>query len=858
MKRLVYSPSINVWIKTDTGVFDLSPYVTNFVVDRRIDSVSYVQVTFRNPKKPDGRFMFTEHDGVDGSTRPMFHPMDPIIVTLTRLRGRPIQVFTGYCDTTPYVQLFQGEARLEASCTLKRLQYTFWDPALPFVRDFMAEQGWGIAPDGTALNPTAEGDQGKAAKDTNFAKLLYNVLKDIGGWDPTNIFIQELPSDTITQLVANLYKDTKEESASSIRQFHEFLANTLGIPSYGLADSANSSSPTLNPPTEDEIKLYMSLTDNGLHPEKFPSADSLYNAFNPLKSKNGFLPNVDLTLSTALLDLQKSNKEQYQRLLNNSTQWTDNKIKALKSYVELRKSYQTVLALDVGQAHVDKWERLDSSATDIFIPVNIGFDGVSPTNQNVSAIGDGKIVKISIDNKNNHRSLVLELQKPIKMNGKLYPYIKYGYINPTIHGEAGTKTNVVVGQSVKAGDFIASVGQEKDAVGSKISGLSVGIALNENGETFASSTNGVKEFQLVDQLYTTIQELLSSPAKDTKSPFYGNLDPRYAGAPVPAYSDGSTPKYTTQQTATAAAFSSYFAMPGVMEQREAVALTGKRSLLNDKPLLPFIQQLAQASLRRFMSMPNGDFYAFYPDYFGGLGRTPYWQIKDIEIMDGRIELSDDALATHVFMVGDTQPSGGALGFGTVDWIDKINTAGVVSVINAFAADFINGPPDPATPSAISSAGGALSDKGNAINFLKKYGARPLYEDVPAVRSPIYETFVAYQKFCLAWSQQFKTTFEFTYLPELFPGGLVAFPEHGLQCFVEQVQHSGSYTEGFRTTATLTAPAALKGGDGNASSADRSWVHNGMIRAFAMDPNTIAHPANAYNTPAEAPKQRSGG
>jgi hypothetical protein len=259
-----------------------------------------------------------------------------------------------------------------------------------------------------------------------------------------------------------------------------------------------------------------------------------------------------------------------------------------------------------------------------------------------------------------------------------------------------------------------------------------------------------------------------------------------------------------------------------------------------------------------MSMPNGDFYAFYPDYFGGLGRTPYWQIKDIEIMDGRIELSDDALATHVFMVGDTQPSGGTLGFGTVDWIDKINTAGVVNVVNAFAADFINGPPDPATPSAISSAGGALSDKGNAINFLKKYGARPLYEDIPAVRSPIYETFVAYQKFCLAWSQQFKTTFEFTYLPELFPGGLVAFPEHGLQCFVEQVQHSGSYTEGFRTTATLTAPAALKGGDGNASSADRSWVHNGMVRAFAMDPNTIAHPANAYDTPAATPKPRSGG
>ena len=65
MKRLIYSPQINVWIKTDTGVFDLSPYVTEFNIDRRINEKSMAKVSFRNPKIQDindstkTKFMFT-------------------------------------------------------------------------------------------------------------------------------------------------------------------------------------------------------------------------------------------------------------------------------------------------------------------------------------------------------------------------------------------------------------------------------------------------------------------------------------------------------------------------------------------------------------------------------------------------------------------------------------------------------------------------------------------------------------------------------------------------------------------------------------------------------------------------------
>lgn len=251
MKRLVYSPSINAWIKTDNGVFDLSPYIVGCTIDRRINSVSYAQIEFRNPKitDPDDpkrqRFLFTDHprsNSKEGIVRgPMFHPMDPIIITMTRLKGRPIQVFTGYCDTVPYVQLYPGTASLTASCTLKRLQYTYWDPALPFVRQWMEKIGWAITKDGIAFNayPQNSGN----LNDSSFGYLLYKVLEEIGGWDKDDIFIQELPGAKINKIVAKLYEDTAKEQADSIKEFHSFLYEILGAARYGSAGGTGPTTP---------------------------------------------------------------------------------------------------------------------------------------------------------------------------------------------------------------------------------------------------------------------------------------------------------------------------------------------------------------------------------------------------------------------------------------------------------------------------------------------------------------------------------------------------------------------------------------------------------------------------------------
>lgn len=281
--------------------------------------------------------------------------------------------------------------------------------------------------------------------------------------------------------------------------------------------------------------------------------------------------------------------------------------------------------------------------------------------------------------------------------------------------------------------------------------------------------------------------------------------------------------------AMADAFSTFIQLPSIFDSAEALAFTGKRSFIADQPLFPFVQQLAQASMRDFMSMPNGNFFAFFPDYFGLFGRKYYWEVRDIEILDGRIDLSDDSLVTHVAVAGDVTQF-----HASVDVFDLILTSGIFDIFDAFTTQVI-GTSDVnlslANPTAATSKKTAkvtkqtaLANKQAALNFLQVYGARPYVEEVPAIRSPFFELFYAFQTFMLLWAKQFQTTFELTFMPEIFPGGLVAFPDHHIQCYIEEVVHDFDYVNGFTTNISVIAPSAL-------TPAKRTNISEGLARGF---------------------------
>lgn len=258
MQRLVYAPKVYAWVKREgqDKPFNLTPYITSGSVTRRINQVSSAELTLRNPNR---KFTEKTHEGL-----PFFRPMDPITIWMSRLSDYPVQVFTGYLDRTPYLQLHPGVVNIMASCTLKRLLHTYWDPALPYVEGFMRHYNWvanrqtgtlsnlhalGEAlienPDATLDNPNAgqEDDQDKkksklkpweepdknelALTEGGIGRLLYATMKHVGGWDPNTIKIEKLPPDLIEH-VTNIYYAFNEDSKAAKKEVENYLRKLIG------------------------------------------------------------------------------------------------------------------------------------------------------------------------------------------------------------------------------------------------------------------------------------------------------------------------------------------------------------------------------------------------------------------------------------------------------------------------------------------------------------------------------------------------------------------------------------------------------------------------------------------------------
>jgi hypothetical protein len=215
-------------------------------------------------------------------------------------------------------------------------------------------------------------------------------------------------------------------------------------------------------------------------------------------------------------------------------------------------------------------------------------------------------------------------------------------------------------------------------------------------------------------------------------------------------------------------------------------------------------------------MPNGDFFAFYPDYFGETWhRPPYWMIDDIEVLEGRVKLNDASLVTHEYAIGDTFYSGA----GSLQ--SKLFSAGSISILNAFQSGLVTTDADRQKKDGqdketkkLYHAFNRIMKQEEAVQFLERYGARPDVQEFPFIRNPFFEMFMAYQRFMQAWSRQFLSPFKLTFMPELYPGGKVGFPEHGLQMYIEEVTHTWDYNSGFVTEADLSAPAAMMDKKGN--------------------------------------------
>lgn len=820
MRRLVYSPKAYAYIRTDgyPNGLDISEYIVSGEVNRVVNEVSTATITLRNPGK-----RFTQVG------KPVFRPMDPITIFLARYQDKPVQTFTGFLDRTPYLQLFPGTCTIQASCTLKRLLHTYWDPALPFSREFLAKYGWVPFKDGSIANLDAEarkqiiaGTDGELT-DSGFGGLLYAILQQVGNWRKDEIYVEQLPIGIVDDVV-EMYKAFSDDNKAAKQEFSSLLEKIIGANSSGDGGGSDGGSVDLRGGRNVE-KAFNYLVDRGLSqnqaagavggmmgesgvnlsptaeegppPKGYGIAQWSFGRRTSLESKSNF-KSLKVQLDFLWEELQGNENTAFKAIRAAHSleaavnAWVEEfeRPKNKAAAEALRLPYARSVLKSFGGSHFKKGDGSSTSSDGKKVtitnpkelidrvvlpiarkhhidvtPASVAAanathgptvsggrsDHQGPPNLAWAAdMADGTLTK-------NERALAEDLNKVFHMGWKMGDL--------TSHTEGGFRFQLIHGCSDCGGDHTTHVhfGVRKDSPHAKWVGVPGADASSDGSGGGGSSSN----------------------------------------------SDGNI-----TGTATAAAFATELEFPSLEETSEAILLQGGKSLMNDQPLFPFVEQLSNASMRSFQSLPNGNFFSFFPDYFGNyFHRKPYWRIADIEILDGKIELTDDALATHVYVVGDTIPYDG------INIVDKLMSGGVVTVFNAFQGKnwIVNHSPDKplsAKEQKKQAEDGGVSARGqqDAINFLQKYGARPLLIEDPLIRSPYFEAFMAVQKFQLAWSRQFLTTFQLTFMPELYPGGIVAFEEHhGIQCYIDSVTHSWDYESGFTTTAQLSAPAAYGGG-----------------------------------------------
>lgn len=176
MKTLVYSPEVRIYVLHKGVQYDVSADLIRGAVLRRENSAASLTFTLANkPLTPGGQPRYN-------AGQPFaFSRMD--VVTVYMKKTRMIQVFTGFLDSIPYRQLYPGVATFTATCTLKKIMHTWWNPATPANQSFMS--GYGFL--------ATTGGDGQFPADSNIGGLIREVLEKVGNWPRSKIRIQNFP-----------------------------------------------------------------------------------------------------------------------------------------------------------------------------------------------------------------------------------------------------------------------------------------------------------------------------------------------------------------------------------------------------------------------------------------------------------------------------------------------------------------------------------------------------------------------------------------------------------------------------------------------------------------------------------------
>jgi hypothetical protein len=845
MATFVYAPGIRVYIDTERhGTIDISNDLVDYTLQRRSDGPSTLNFSLQNIKR--------KYDGV-------FTPNDRIIVELKRVTW--VRVFTGLLNSVPLITAWPRVVALSASCSLKRLQYWYWDPQL--ASSFQ-----------TVMQAVGDGIN---TADAGISNAIRTLLKEVVGWPENKVHIGAIPPNWFQLILpyARALVDQIEESDT-------YVTNLLGATGYGSVGGSYVGGPSgvvasgvfkspkvykgetfsvgqlLNAEIIIRVGKSMGLGKNVLYAALIAACGEsrlIASAANPTSSARGLFQQLATwgTEADRLNPVEASKKffnaakntKGYQTLSASllaadvqgyrygSGQYTSYEIQAplhdkyLALAEELVREYE--LSANTGATSPSS----DGTTTTIANQVVTDLDTASGTKP-----GANQFVAMAHDlvTRYPHVPYGATTLAQIKGPGQPRQVGCSGFVSWVLMSKfgklpSGWPLQWAAGQYEWCKDHGGKTMSIDEAL--KTQGVllvrfptdNVGhieITVGDGKRTFAATSvrdpAGYREYGL-DYYRDNFDAAITMPwfdytnAKNGVPPMVDSLAGGGTGAATVPYS--STAAYQGDNPIDKLFGSTLVTednIDSVLSQTLASAFSGPRALLNDQPLLPYIKNLVNASLRSFCSAPNGDFMAWFPDYYGLWGSAAIMQIEPIELLDFYVEWSDDFMVTHQYAVA-----------GTTNYLDGFS--GTVST--AFGEGRGT---DPLSDSRIHTAGVASIDI-PAIMFAlfginvtdeqaetyrefvyRKFGARPDFKQMDGLVGKAAEIFSAMYYFMRQWAYQYNANVPVTFMPELWPGMLIQIPEYKFQAYVTAVTHSGQMGEGggHSTSINVAAPARLEG------------------------------------------------
>jgi Phage tail lysozyme/D-alanyl-D-alanine carboxypeptidase len=783
---LTYAPDCWVYVATDSGMLDISADITSGTISRVENAVSTASFVVNNK-------------GARYSN--VIKPMDRIIVFLQRITK--LQVFSGYVDDAPFYDLYPTTTTIAASCTLKRLMYTYWNPNSEASSSLLDQKQY--------QNGQTDGGLGL---------MLVEVLANVAGWDKNQIQVQNIPASFLNyaQSVVDL-----DAYATGLAE----LNTILGIPTSSSSPTSTASTPLSG--NGNQQQAYNYFVGKGLTPVQ--SAAIVGNLMqesgvNPSSVEGGGLPGRGIA------------------------QWSVNgRWKGVLALAQLQGLPPTTLSVQLDFM----WQELNSSYSGALASLKTQTDIAGATTafeQQYEAAGlPDMSTRIS-----DAQKILAQYGSPYSLAGptgvtSTSPTTTTSTI-PTYGPNASTQTlmsiygssaaaveaNLVTinfqGFNVPVHKLVAGVFQTVDQqitaanTGYRFLSVSTFAWRNMRGVGAPAGVLSWHSFGIAMDInpatnpYTTAQthDIPQSIVDIFTSNGFG-----WGGDWTPAHDwmhfqyqgGGSTPATTTTATDTTAdpvanGLFGYVFQQAQYLQATAAIFTGNAALIDEQPLLSTIQGIATAGLRNFMSAPDGQFLAYYPDYFGIAGTTAKMVIEEIEMLNVSITKSDDNMTTHVF-VADDQTGQGVIANNVLPWLQAA-AEGSVSVNDPSVMKLMLGI-DPATnPDYVGST------------ILQRYGERPYIAQFPSVSSPLLGYVQSLMIFMQKWGMQYTTTIQTTFMPELFPGMRIQLADYNLIVYVTAVTHTIDRQAGFATTIQISSPSTtatnpiaglpVQGGGGN--------------------------------------------